>query len=1053
MKKLLLVDGNSIMNRAFYGVSLGMQNKDGKPTNALYGFLSILFKNIEEIKPDYVMVAFDSKTGADSRKQMYDGYKKSRHGMPEELAEQMPEIKEILDDMGVAHIELADFEGDDIIGTAAKKFASDDVEVWLLSGDRDLFQLLQKNIKMLIPRTKMGKTETEIYDEKKLKEEYGLTPSGMIELKALMGDSSDEIPGAPGVGPKTATTLLQKYGTINKIYKALEEENKKETGSKENEEEQDNKVAEENGDENSKNKKKKTEKAEKSSDFKPKVKQSLLENKDMVELSKKLGTIQLNANITDNIEDFAFKNWKNSKTLEDFKYYGFNRFIERFHLDESGIDEAQKEEDTKNEELIAIENAKNYEIVDNLDSLNYYGKAKEKQNVNEIKNLPQEENKKVEVKEENNGEINKKENGKENSTKKVFFYIKKENSTDESKIIKKNILGICFYNEEDGKTYYLKNDTSTKSSVQKSENNVQLGIENLLNIENNNSQEESIQLGIENLLNEDDKNNGKEKNTQIGIESLLNGNENNSAEPKEDNGKIEEASKYKEKNRFFEIIKPIFEDKSIEKIGYDVTEDYVLLRENGIKTENIAYDVEVAGYDIDAINVRHKIEETAEQYIDVTLPSDLNEGAYAYLIYKLYNITKKKLEENGSLNLFNTIEMPLVEVLSEMQFTGMQCEEKELKNFGVSLKQRIAELTNEIYEIAGEEFNINSTQQLGKILFEKLGLKSKKKTKSGYSTSEEVLNDLVDENPIISKVLEYRGLMKLNSTYVEGLIPYINKKTGRIHSYFHQTITATGRISSTNPNLQNIPARDEFGKNIKKAFVPKEGYVYIDADYSQVELRVLAHISGDENMIKAFEHDEDIHREVASKVFNVPFEEVTKEQRSRAKAVNFGIVYGITSFGLAKQIHTSRKQAQEYIDSYLEKYSGIRNYMEKSVIEAERNGYVETLFGRRRNVPELKSKNYMMREFGKRVAMNTPIQGTAADIMKIAMNNVYKELKENNIDAKVVLQVHDELLIEANKKDAERTKQILQSCMENAKKLKVPLKVEISEAENWFDLK
>ena len=882
MRKLLLVDGNSIMNRGFYGINIGMKNNDGKSTNALYGFLSILFKNCEDIKPDYLMVAFDSKTGANTRKEMYDGYKKSRHGMPEELAEQMPEIKEILDDMGVTHIELPDFEGDDIIGTTAKKFASDDVEVWLLSGDRDLFQLLQKNIKILIPRTKMGKTETDIYDEKKLKEEYGLTPSGMIELKALMGDSSDEIPGAPGVGPKTATKLLQKFGTINKIYKAIDL-------------------------------------PENAADFKPKVKQSLLENKELVELSKKLGTIRLDANVTDNIEEFTFKNWKNSKTLADFKYYGFNRFIERFHLDENGINEAEQEEKEENVEIIAIEKAKDFKTVKDLNCLIY---------------------------------------------ERVFFYVDKEDLNDENKIIKKKILGICFYNEIDKNTYYIKNDGEN----------------------------------------------------------------------------------------FFEIIKPIFENKDIEKIGYDVTEDYVLLKENGIKTENIAYDVEVAAYDIDAINVRHKLEETAEQYLKLTLP-ELNEGAFAYLIYRLYNITKQKLAESGTLNLFNTIEMPLVEVLSEMQYNGMKCDSEELAKFGISLKERLNQLTNEIYEIAGEEFNINSTKQLGVILFEKLGLKAKKKTKSGYSTSEEVLNSLIDDNPIIEKILEYRGLMKLNSTYVDGLIPYINKKTGRIHSYFHQTITATGRISSTNPNLQNIPARDEFGKNIKKAFKPEKGYVYIDADYSQVELRVLAHISGDENMIRAFNNDEDIHREVASKVFDVPFEEVTKEQRSRAKAVNFGIVYGITSFGLAKQIGASRKQAQEYIDNYLEKYSGIKAFMEESVEMAKQNGYVETLFGRRRNVPELKSSNFMMREFGKRVAMNTPIQGTAADIMKIAMNNVYKESNAKYIDAKLILQVHDELLIEASEKDAEETKNILKNCMENAMKLKVPLKVELSEAQDWYEVK
>ena len=428
-------------------------------------------------------------------------------------------------------------------------------------------------------------------------------------------------------------------------------------------------------------------------------------------------------------------------------------------------------------------------------------------------------------------------------------------------------------------------------------------------------------------------------------------------------------------------------------------------------------------------------------------------GVYVYAIKELYKITKNKLEEEGSLKLFNEIEIPLITVLGEIQYNGMLVDKDELINFGKELKERIEDLTREIYELADEEFNINSTQQLGNILFEKLKLPGAKKNKKGYSTDVAVLEKLILAHPIIEKILEYRTLSKLNSTYVEGLIPYINPKTGRIHSYFHQTITATGRISSTEPNLQNIPSREEIGRNIKKAFKPSDGYVYIDADYSQIELRVLAHIAKDNNMINAFKNDEDIHREVASRVFDTPLDQVTKEQRSRAKAVNFGIVYGITDFGLAQQIGTSRKQAKEYIDSYLEKYEGIKKYMEKVTEDAKENGYVVTSFGRRRYIPELKSSNYMIREFGKRAAMNTPIQGTAADIMKIAMNTVYKKLEESGLDAKVVLQVHDELILEVKEEQKEEAKKILKESMENATVLEIPLKVEVNDAKSWYDVK
>lgn len=891
MKKLLLIDGNSIMNRAFYGI---MGNKvltsdDGKYTNALYGFLAIMFKNMEEVNPDYMMIAFDSKTAANVRKQQYSGYKASRHGMPEELAYQMPQIKELLTAMNISYIELPDFEGDDIIGTAAKRFANEETEVYLLSGDRDLFQLIQDNIIMRIPRTKMGKTETEIYDVEKINEEMGLTPTELIDLKALMGDSSDEIPGCPGVGQKTATKLLQTYRTVDKLYEAIE-----------------------NG--------------EADKDVKGKVRENLIANKELVYISKDIGKIKLNANITENVEDFKVQEWNKEEVIKLFKHYRFNRYLQRFGLD----GEAVSEEPTVNKEKI------------------------EKEIIVEEKNL---EDLKL--------------------GNKFIYYLKTSEDNDETKIIKKKIDGIVVYEESSNKNIYVKNPNIDK-------------------------------------------------------------------------------------------LKEIFENEKIEKIGFKIAEDYVLLRELDIQMQNVGFDIEVAAYDVNSTNIKHKLDEIAMQYLEF----DINEfipdgqtslfdtetkanevGPYIYAIRKLYETLKAELEKNNTIKLFNEIEMPLVTVLGEMQFNGMLCDKTELITFGVVLKDRLQTLTKEIYELAGEEFNINSTQQLGTILFDKLGLPSAKKNKKGYSTDVDTLEKIYDKHDIVPKILEYRSLMKLNSTYVEGLIPYVNPKTGRIHSYFHQTITATGRISSTEPNLQNIPSHDDLGRNIKRAFKPKEGYVYIDADYSQIELRVLSHIAQDENMMNAFKNDEDIHREVASKVFNIPFDEVTKEQRSSAKAVNFGIVYGITGFGLAKQIGTSRKEAQEYIDSYLEKFSGVRQFMSDIIKKAEENGFVETLFGRRRYVPELKSKNFMVREFGKRVAMNTPIQGTAADIMKIAMNDVYKKLKEENLDARIVLQVHDELLIESSEKDCKKAKDILKSCMENAMQMSIPLKVELSEAKSWYDAK
>ena len=907
MEKVLLIDGNSIMNRAFYGImgNKMLATKDGHYTNAIYGFLSIMFKNMEEVEPTYMAIAFDSKTAADTRKKMYEGYKKHRHAMPNELAEQMPVIKEVLQDMNIKIIEMADYEGDDILGTLAKKFAHEDKDVYILSGDRDLFQLIEDHITVRIPRTKMGKTETEIYTKAKVEEEYGLEPIDLIEVKALMGDSSDEIPGVPNVGPKTGTSLIKQFKTIANLYKAL----------------QDGTV-----------------------DLTSKLKDTLIKNQDLAELSKKLGTINTKAPIKEDLEDVKIVEWDREKVAEIFKKLNFNRFIERFGLDK---------------EIKAKKEAIKINVIEkNIDEL--------VQELNEAKN---------------SNDLSENLAATKNSD--LIFYFETSSSNDESRIIKKDILGIGIY-EENGNIIYTK----------------------------------------------------------------LNG--------KDDVLKL----------------KSIMENKKVGKISYNIKEDYVLLKEYGINMQGIKYDADVAAYILNPTNTKHNIKDIASQYLDIDLNDlipkkedmqlnmfdqvkDISNkeevGAYVYALNSLYSITMKKMQEDGSIKLFEEIEMPLVRVLGDMQFNGMFVEKQEIEKFGKELKERLEKVKKEIYEYAGEEFNINSTQQLGKILFEKLKLTEPKKNKKGYATDVETLEGIKHEHPIVEKVLEYRSLIKLSSTYVDGLIAFINPKDSRIHAVFNQTITATGRISCTDPNLQNLPSHEGEGKNIKKSFKAKDGYVYVDADYSQIELRVLAHISKDETMIKAFNNDEDIHREVASKVFGVPITKVTKEQRSNAKAVNFGIIYGITAFGLLQQLKIGRKEAQNYIDNYLKKYGGIKTFMDNIVKKAEEEGFVETLFGRRRYVPELKSNNYVVRQFGTRVAMNTPIQGTAADIMKIAMNKVFDGIKD--LDAKVVLQVHDELILEVKEEQKEQAKQILQSSMENAAKLDVPLKVELSEGKTWFELK
>ena len=907
--RLLIIDGNSIMNRAFYGImsSKTLMSADGTYTNAIYGFLSILFKELADLEPDYIAVAFDLKAPT-HRHKMYEDYKGTRHAMPEELAQQMPIIKEILKYMNITIIEKEGYEADDILGTISKKAEKEGHLVTILSGDRDTFQLASDAITIRIPRTKMGKTETEDYDASKIKEEYGVKPIQLIQVKGLMGDTSDNIPGVPGVGEKTALKLIKEYEDIDTLY------NKLENGT--------------------------------ADDIKGALKDKLEKNKELAIMSRTLGTILRDAPLEISINDLSIKEWDKEAVTNKFKELKFNRFIERFDLNGIGTPKVEKKVD----KLLKIE-----EIDDERLDI-------------ELKNV----------------KLNKE----------FIYYIEKEEIEDKNAIIKEKFKSLSFF--IDDKVFYVKNFKLTQS------------------------------------------------------------------------------------------LADIFQDTEIEKISYKVKSDYIILKSNEIEYNNIKYDAEIAGYNLNPTD-KNTLEEMAKKYIDIDIDEYMSNefdnqkekssnqinlfdninkenadiekkekyynALVCYCIAKLEKVTIKKLEEVGSLALFNNIEMPLVPILAQMQFNGMIVDEQELKDFGKTLKEQLDTLTKEIYSLCGEEFNINSHQQLGRILFEKLKLPVYKKTKNGYTTDVEVLEKLKGEHPVIEKILEYRTLTKLNSTYVEGLIPYVNPKTNKIHSSFHQTITATGRISSTDPNLQNIPTRAELGKQIRKAFKPAEGNIYIDADYSQIELRVLAHISQDENMIYAFKHGEDIHKQAASKVFNIPIEEVTKEQRSSAKAVNFGIVYGISDFGLANQIGVSNKKAKEYINQYLEKYSGIKHFMDDIVESAKEKGYVETLFGRRRYIPEIRSTNYMVRQFGSRVAMNTPIQGTAADIMKIAMINVDKTLKEQKINGKIVLQIHDELLLEVSKEHKEQAKKILKECMEKAMELSVPLEVEISEGYSWYEVK
>ena len=879
MEKLVLIDGHSILNRAFYGVP-DLTNSAGLHTNAVYGFLNIMFKILEEEKPDYLTVAFDVHAPT-FRHEIYKEYKGTRKPMPQELREQVPVMKEVLNAMGIKIMEQAGLEADDILGTLAKRAEKMGMDVSLVSGDRDLLQIATDRIKIRIPKTKGGKTEIEDYYAKDVEEKYQVNPKQFIDLKALMGDTADNIPGVPKIGEKTATGLMVEFGSLENIYVHIEEISKKS------------------------------------------VRESLAENRDLADLSKVLATINVDSPITFEYEEARVHNFYTNEAYKLFKKLEFKNLLSKF---ETGV---------SNGDIVS----KFHMITELSDAENVFEKARK-------------------------------------SSEEIGIYL----VIDEWNRI---ILALCLA-LPDGATYFIKSEGLVT--------------------------EKYLSDKVRQLANE----------VKLACGDV---------------------------KRYYEF----FQNENTEQF-FDVILGAYLL--NPLKND---YDLEDVANEHLGLMVPESSRLFGKMSIDRALPEKEQE-VFEYACYLAYTalkaapVIREKLAQTGMRSLMNEIEMPLSYVLYDMEKEGIMIKPEELKAYGEKLLLRIGELEQEIYKKAGCEFNINSPKQLGEILFEKMNLPGGKKTKTGYSTAADVLDKLAQQYPVVADILEYRALTKLKSTYADGLIAYIREEN-RIHSNFNQTITATGRISSTEPNLQNIPMKTELGRQIRKVFVPKEGYLFTDADYSQIELRVLAHMSGDKQLIEAYQMNEDIHRVTASKVFHTPFEEVTDLQRRNAKAVNFGIVYGISSFGLSQDLSISKKEAAEYIEQYFETYPGIKKFLDDSVENAKKNGYVTTMFGRRRPVPELSSSNFMQRSFGERVAMNSPIQGTAADIIKIAMIRVWKRLKEENLSSKLILQIHDELLIETKAEEKDQVAAILEEEMKGAADLSVKLEIDLHTGNNWYEAK
>lgn len=873
-EKIVLIDGHSILNRAFFGVS-PLTNSEGLHTNAVYGFLNIMFKILDEEKPDYLTVAFD-RSEPTFRHQMFDAYKGTRKPMAQELREQVPVMKEVLQAMGIKIMEMPGYEADDLLGTIAGMAEAQGMDVSIISGDRDLLQLATEKVKIRIPKTKRTGTEIEDYYATDVVERYQVTPKEFIDVKALMGDSSDNIPGVPGIGEKTATNLIVAYKSIENAYAHLEEITPK------------------------------------------RAKTNLEEHYDMAQMSKTLATIEVHAPIEFDMEAAKLTDLYTPEAYVYMKRLEFKNMLTRFSDDMSQND---------------LE--KYFHVYHELD---------------EIQN---------------------------------FFdgFSAKE-------------AAVSFF-EEAGIVYGL--------AVAKSNQNVvYLTCGGFVTEGYLEEQVQKLCDGLDTLITPDLK--GLLKHVRV---------------PETKNCIDTTIAAY--------LLNPLKNEYTYDDLARDIL---------GLMVPS---KLDLLG--------KLKIKKAAEEKPEAL---ELMVCYEAYTCIAAKNQLLEQLEDHGMKKLYDEIEMPLVYVLADMEKEGVRAEKAELEAYGAQLTGRISELETSIYEKAGETFNINSPKQLGVILFEKLQMPNGKKTKTGYSTAADVLERLAPDYPIVSEILEYRQLTKLKSTYADGLALCI-APDGRIHSTFNQTITATGRISSTEPNLQNIPIRMELGRLIRKVFVPKEGYVFIDADYSQIELRVLAHMSGDQNLIAAYQHAEDIHRITASQVFHTPLEAVTDLQRRNAKAVNFGIVYGISSFGLSQDLSITRKEAEGYIASYFETYPGIKIFLDRLVTDAKEKGYAETMFGRRRPVPELASSNFMQRSFGERIAMNSPIQGTAADIIKIAMIRVKQRLEREQLKSKLILQVHDELLIEAAADEEEYVKTLLAEEMRHAADLAVTLEVDVKSGRNWFE--
>ncbi len=892
MKKLVLIDGHSILNRAFYGVP-DLSNSKGLHTNAIYGFLNIMFKILDEEKPDYLAVAFDVKAPT-FRHKIYEQYKGTRKPMPDELREQVPVMKDVLRAMNVVIVEQAGLEADDILGTLAKRAEADGMEVALVSGDRDLLQIASDVIKIRIPKTKMGRTEIEDYYSADVERVYQVTPAQFIELKALMGDTSDNIPGVPKIGEKTATSLMVEYGSIENIYAQIDSISKKS------------------------------------------VKETLQNNRELADLSKVLATIKTDCDFAFDYEAARAENYFTKEAYRYFKQLEFKNMLNRFE---------QNDSQTGNEDL-----AKGFQILKNQEEC--------------VAHLR---------------EVGRK------ASRIGIIVLEQEAS----------FRGLAF-TVNDKESYFYFNDNSLAENQQLS----------LFSME-----QEDCGVVLDEL---------KQLSARVSIATL-------------DIKRLYAYVQAEEVSKYFDVV-----------VG-----SYLL---NPLKND---YDAESIAQEFLGLTIQGPKEFFGKKTLEEMAKENLNAlGEYymfqSYVAYATEPILRTRLEEAGMLSLMTDIEMPLSYVLYDMEQEGITVRKDELKEYSIFLGEMINELEKKIYEQAGMEFNINSPKQLGEILFERLSIPGAKKTKTGYSTAADVLEKLAMEYPIVNDILEYRGLAKLKSTYADGLTAYI-KDDNRIHTNFNQTITATGRISSTEPNLQNIPIRMELGRKIRKAFVASEGCVLMDADYSQIELRVLAHLSGDEELITAYQSDQDIHRITASKVFNTPLEEVTSLQRRNAKAVNFGIVYGISSFGLSQDLSISRKEAAEYIEQYFATYPKVKEYLDKLVADAKESGYITTMFGRRRPIPELSSSNFMQRSFGERVAMNSPIQGTAADIIKIAMIKVWRALKEAGLSSKLILQVHDELVIETKIHELDAVKTILEKNMREAADLAVDLAVDLQVGANWYE--